>query len=73
MPKSHDLRIQMKNQRIREYFYGTKANLYPYSFDIKFNELKIFKVGAPQLPDSMLPMGMNRDDNYTKVFKISPC
>lgn len=60
--------------RIREYFYGNhKTNLYPHSIEIGLNEVKIFKIGAPQLPDSLLPMGMKAEDNYTKIFQISPC
>ena len=72
--KSADMRNQTKNMRIHEYFYGTNTrNLYPHSIEIGFNEVKIFKIGAPQLPDSLLPMGMKAEDNYTKVFQIAPC
>ena len=71
--KSLDMRTQTKNMKIHEYFYGTpKAVLYPHSIEISFNELNIFKIGAPQLPDSLLPMGMKSEDNYTKIFKMSP-
>ena len=72
--KSSDMRTQTKNLRIHEYFYGTtKSILYPHSIEIGFNEVSIFKIGAPQLPDSLLPMGMKAEDNYTKIFKIAPC
>lgn len=72
--KSQDTRTQTKNLRIHEYFYGTSSrNLYPHSIEIGFKEVKIFKIGAPQLPDSLLPMGMKPEDNYTKIFQIAPC
>ena len=68
------MRTQTKNMRIHEYFYGSAKNiLYPHSIELGFNEVKIFKIGAPQLPDSLLPMGMKPEDNYTKIFKIPPC
>lgn len=72
--KSPDTRSQTKNLKIHEYFYGTAKNqLYPHSIEIGFNEVKIFKIGAPQLPDSLLPMGMKPEDNFTKIFQIPPC
>ena len=67
-------RSQFKNLRIHEYFYGSpKSQLYPHSIELGFNEVKIYKIGAPQLPDSLLPMGMKPEDNFTKVFQITPC
>jgi polyribonucleotide 5'-hydroxyl-kinase len=72
--KSADIRSQSKNLKIHEYFYGTNKNqLYPHSIEISFSEVKIFKVGAPQLPDSLLPVGMKSEDNFTKIFQITPC
>lgn len=72
--KSADTRTQAKSMKINEYFYGVAGrNLYPHSIEIGFNEVKIFKIGAPQLPDSLLPMGMKPEDNYTKIFQIDPC
>jgi len=72
--KSQDTRTQTKNLRIHEYFYGTTSrNLYPHSIEIGFKEVKIFEIGAPQLPDSLLPMGMKPEDNYTKIFQKAPC
>lgn len=71
--KSNDMRSQAKNLRIQEYFYGsTRNNLYPHSIEIGFSEVKIFKIGTPQLPDSLLPMGMKSEENNTKIFQIQP-
>lgn len=66
-------RNEARDQRIREYFYGTLKNqLYPHSFDLKWSELKIFKIGAPPLPDSCLPMGTKPEDHLTKVVLLTP-
>ncbi|XP_023017710.1 protein CLP1 homolog [Leptinotarsa decemlineata] len=71
--RSKSVRGEARDQRIREYFYGTPSNsLYPHSFDVKFFEVKIFKVGAPALPDSCLPLGMKADDHMTKLVVLSP-
>ena len=72
--KSPEMRGQTKNLRINEYFYGTpKSQLYPHSIEVGFNEVKVFKIGAPQLPDSLLPVGMKAEDNFTKIFPVIPC
>ncbi|KAL1513262.1 hypothetical protein ABEB36_002691 [Hypothenemus hampei] len=70
---SKSARTENRDQRIREYFYGTLKNqLYPHSFDLKWSEIKLFKIGAPPLPDSCLPHGMKPMDHLTKVVSIIP-
>lgn len=68
--KPQDMRSQYKNMRMHEYFYGSKSQLFPYVLNL--NDAKIFKIGAPHLPDSLLPMGMKPEDNFTRVFQITP-
>nr|XP_023020553.1 protein CLP1 homolog [Leptinotarsa decemlineata] len=71
--RSKRVRGEARDQRTREYFYGTPSDsLYPHSFDVKFFEVKIFKVGAPALPESCLPLGMKADDHMTKLVLLSP-
>jgi len=71
--RSKQGRIEARDQRIREYFYGTPKNqLYPHSFDLKWSEVKLFKIGAPALPDSCLPHGMKPEDHLTKVVPLTP-
>ncbi|KAJ8935027.1 hypothetical protein NQ314_013052 [Rhamnusium bicolor] len=71
--RSKSTRSEARDQRIREYFYGTPKNsLYPHSFDMKFSEFKIYKIGAPALPDSCLPLGMKADDHLTKLVMLTP-
>ncbi|XP_017775410.1 PREDICTED: protein CLP1 homolog [Nicrophorus vespilloides] len=71
--RSKGARGEYRDQRIREYFYGTPKNaLYPHSFEVKFSDVKIFKIGAPALPDSCLPLGMKARDHLTKLVLITP-
>ncbi|XP_065335760.1 protein CLP1 homolog [Cloeon dipterum] len=65
-------RIDSRDARVREYFYGTKTNLYPHSFDVKFSDVRIYKIGAPSLPDSCMPLGMKAEDNMTKLVQVTP-
>jgi len=41
---------------------------------VKFSDLKdkIFKIGAPSLPDSCMPLGMKQEDAQTKVVAVQP-
>lgn len=60
------------DERVREYFYGGRTPLYPYVFDVKFDDIKIFKIGAPEVPDSCLPLGMEAEDVSMKAMPLSP-
>ena len=71
--KSQEIRTQFKTSKMREYFYGFKSNLYPHNIEVKFNDVTVYKVGAPQMSEGLLPMGMNTEENYTKIYKIQPC
>ncbi|KAJ6641427.1 Protein CLP1 like [Pseudolycoriella hygida] len=66
------LRMESRDNRIREYFYGLRSPLYPHSFDIKWCDVQIYKIGAPALPDSCMPLGMKTEDNMTKLVTIQP-
>jgi polyribonucleotide 5'-hydroxyl-kinase len=46
--------------------------MYPHSFDVKWSEIKIYKIGAPALPDSCLPLGMKAEDHLTKLVAVTP-
>uniref|UniRef100_A0A1B6GLU8 Protein CLP1 homolog n=2 Tax=Proconiini TaxID=565685 RepID=A0A1B6GLU8_9HEMI len=65
-------RSDARDMRTREYFYGGKTPLHPHSFDVKWADLKIYKVGAPALPDSCMPLGMRAEDNMTKLVAVAP-
>ncbi|XP_076460941.1 polyribonucleotide 5'-hydroxyl-kinase Clp1-like [Babylonia areolata] len=70
--RSQHARAEARDMKIRDYFYGVNGNLYPHSFDIKFNEIKLFKIGAPSLPESCLPLGMKASDCKTKLIPVLP-
>ncbi|KFM66836.1 Polyribonucleotide 5'-hydroxyl-kinase Clp1, partial [Stegodyphus mimosarum] len=64
-------RAEAQDSRIRQYFYGgLKTHLYPHSFDVKFSDVKIYKIGAPSVPDSCMPLGMKAEDNRTKPVHV---
>ncbi|XP_046846682.1 protein CLP1 homolog [Xenia sp. Carnegie-2017] len=70
--RSKQFRKHSRNERIRQYFYGVKNNFYPHTFELKFSDVKIFKIGAPAVPDSCLPIGMQKDDIETKLVPMQP-
>ncbi|XP_025096265.1 polyribonucleotide 5'-hydroxyl-kinase Clp1-like [Pomacea canaliculata] len=70
--RSQHARAEARDSRIREYFYGIRNTLFPHTFDVKFSDVKIFKIGAPSLPESCLPLGMKAQDNKTKLIPVLP-
>lgn len=70
--RSKKLRAETRDTRIREYFYGKDVALYPHSFEVKWTDIQICKVGAPDLPNSCIPLGMKVDGNKTKLLPIQP-
>ncbi|XP_028391142.1 protein CLP1 homolog isoform X2 [Dendronephthya gigantea] len=70
--RSQQFRRESRNERIREYFYGIKNNFYPHTFEVKFSDVKVFKIGAPAVPDSCLPIGMQKDEIETKLVPMQP-
>ncbi|XP_074653182.1 polyribonucleotide 5'-hydroxyl-kinase Clp1-like [Tubulanus polymorphus] len=70
--RTQQARADSRDARVRQNFYGIKNNLFPHAFEVKFSEVKIFKIGAPDLPDSCLPLGMKPQDNKTKLVPVSP-
>ncbi|ESP00169.1 hypothetical protein LOTGIDRAFT_226039 [Lottia gigantea] len=70
--RSQSSRGEARDAKIREYFYGIDNSLYPHNFEVKFTDVKIFKIGAPVLPESCLPLGMKAEDNKTKQVPVMP-
>eukprot|EP00052_Salpingoeca_macrocollata_P017375 m.141249 g.141249 ORF g.141249 m.141249 type:complete len:418 (-) comp20372_c0_seq2:466-1719(-) len=66
-------RTQMQNNLIHTYFYGTASDrLSPHSFTMRFESLKFFKIGAPQVPLSCLPIGEKAPNNELQAVKLEP-
>ncbi|KAF4533321.1 hypothetical protein B566_EDAN004442 [Ephemera danica] len=70
--RSGAARAEARDSRVREYFYGLRTPLYPHSFDVRFSDVRIYKIGAPALPDSCMPLGMKAEDNMTKLVAVQP-
>lgn len=72
--RTQEQRMEARDGRIKEYFYGPQGSLFPHCFDVKFSDLKdrIYKIGAPTLPDSCMPLGMKSEDNQTKLVAVNP-
>ncbi|XP_015762024.1 PREDICTED: protein CLP1 homolog [Acropora digitifera] len=70
--RSQETRRSCRDDRVRAYFYGKKTNFYPHIFEVRFADIKIFKIGAPAVPDSCLPLGMSPDQNETKLVAVQP-
>ncbi|EFX83567.1 hypothetical protein DAPPUDRAFT_100140 [Daphnia pulex] len=49
-----------------------RIQFYPHSFEVRFSDVKIFKIGAPALPDSLMPLGMKAEDQLTKLVTVQP-
>ncbi|PFX14840.1 Protein CLP1-like [Stylophora pistillata] len=70
--RSQETRREGRDNRVRDYFYGMNSSFYPHIFEVKFADIKIFKIGAPAVPDSCLPLGMAPDQNETKLVPVQP-
>lgn len=45
--RGREFRRTARNRAMREYFYGKEPkSLFPFSFDVAFAEIKIFKIGG---------------------------
>ena len=72
--RNREQRSESRDNRIKQYFYGPHNNLFPHSFEVSFSEIKgkLFKIGAPELPDSCIPLGISIADNKTKLVAVNP-
>jgi len=43
--RNQKTRAEVRDAKIREYFYGLHNTLYPHTFEVKFSEVQIFKIG----------------------------
>lgn len=69
--RSAPLRKRTRESRVKQYFYGFRRPLHPHIFDIDFDEIKIYRIGAPEVMDSLLPINMASDENNNlKVCEV---
>jgi len=71
--KSLDQRSIIRDEKIKEYYYGHNKKLLPFSFDVDFAKVKdrIYKIGAPSLPSSCMPLGMEAESNKMKLVRVN--
>lgn len=71
--RSKECRREARDEKIREYFYGFRGiTFYPFSYEVRFSDVRIYKIGAPSIPDSCLPLGMSQDDTQLKLVPVTP-
>uniref|UniRef100_A0A914W0J6 Protein CLP1 homolog n=1 Tax=Plectus sambesii TaxID=2011161 RepID=A0A914W0J6_9BILA len=71
--RTREMRVASRRSTTRKYFYGTRQQpFYPHTFDMRFDEFELVKIGAAELPDSLLPFGMKTEDHRTKVVSVTP-
>lgn len=72
--RSGSQRHESRDFRMREYFYGRPPHqtFHPHSFQVKLSDAKIFKIGAPAVPQSCMPLGMKGDETRTKLVAVTP-
>eukprot|EP00043_Microstomoeca_roanoka_P009030 m.86231 g.86231 ORF g.86231 m.86231 type:complete len:358 (+) comp14459_c0_seq3:469-1542(+) len=72
VPLEADAKQQHLQQRIRQYFYGVFQYypLMPHTLSIPFSILRIFKVGAPEVPLDCLPIGATRSEHELELEPI---
>lgn len=56
--RNKSFRSRAREECIREFFYGNPRNvLHPHSCEIRFSNMKLFKIGIPFIPNT----SMHRD------------
>lgn len=72
LSRSKEQRRDARESLIRQYYDGPRGQFFPHSFDVPFDNLEIFKIGTPSLPDSALPIGTTIEDTETKLVAVPP-
>ncbi|KJE90532.1 cleavage/polyadenylation factor ia subunit clp1p [Capsaspora owczarzaki ATCC 30864] len=65
-------RRKTRNERVKQYFYGIKNDLFPSRTTIKLNDFVFVRIGAPPVPASCLPLGETPANNELKVITVTP-
>eukprot|EP01147_Barroeca_monosierra_P001813 gene1813-4913_t len=73
LPVEHDAKQFRYRQLIRRYFYGTPfyRPLMPHTITLPFSLLRIFKIGAPEVPLDCLPIGASRPEVELELLPVS--
>jgi len=68
--RTPEFRTDARQRATRKYFNGAKGTLFPHSFDVKLADIKLYKVGVPNLASSCLPAGMKAEEHSLKLVPI---
>lgn len=60
------------SRQFRNYFYGTRGELTPFSYSLPTDSLRVFRVGqeATMAPSSALPLGATRRVDESKAVRV---
>eukprot|EP00002_Diphylleia_rotans_P033096 TRINITY_DN7001_c0_g1_i5.p1 TRINITY_DN7001_c0_g1~~TRINITY_DN7001_c0_g1_i5.p1 ORF type:complete len:425 (+),score=84.30 TRINITY_DN7001_c0_g1_i5:56-1330(+) len=65
--RDQEYRRATRKNKTHEYFYGIRGDLHPNTRQIKFDSVKIYRIGPdPRLPKSALPLGVSLQDESLK-------
>ncbi|EGD83524.1 hypothetical protein PTSG_04133 [Salpingoeca rosetta] len=72
IPLETEAKLRRTQERIRQYFYGVPHHnpFMPHSVSIPFSRLRLFKVGAPEVPLDCLPIGAKRTEHELELEPI---
>ncbi|XP_063715229.1 polyribonucleotide 5'-hydroxyl-kinase Clp1-like [Symsagittifera roscoffensis] len=70
--RSSGFRKESRDKRIHEYFFGSGSQntLNPHRMEVSFDEVEVFKVGAPVLSNSCLPFDAEPEDYEKKLVPV---
>ncbi|CAL1262692.1 unnamed protein product [Larinioides sclopetarius] len=67
--RSKGVRAERRDNLVHEYFYGSQVPLKPYTFDVKFSDVQIFRVSPPECK---VQIDMLQDaDRYISLVPVS--
>ena len=72
--RSRTYRKESRKEAVREYFYGKRSgtSYFPYSFDVAFSEVQLFKIGGIQDQEHLLPSGHKKKDRSLQLSPLEP-
>jgi polyribonucleotide 5'-hydroxyl-kinase len=71
--RDKSLRAQLRTRSIREYFYGSTAELYPHQRVVAFKDIQIYQLGvSTPAPESALTIGAKRLLDPNALNKVYP-
>ncbi|XP_060845542.1 protein CLP1 homolog [Rhopalosiphum padi] len=71
--RSNKFRLESREARIREFFYGNPRNvLHPHLCEVSFSDIKVYRIGVPSIPNTLMPLDMQKTDLETKLEPVTP-